>query len=112
MNNTKLINQILKYRDDRDWKQFHSIKDLLIGLNIEVSELQDCFLWKTDKEIESLSNLEEIKDELGDIFILLTFICDTFKIDLEEAVASKLEKNTEKYPVSKSKGSNKKYNKY
>ena len=110
MNNEldNLRERILKFREDRDWKQFHKIKDLLIGLNIEVSELQELFLWKSEEEIEKV-NKSNIENEIADIYIFLTYLCDHFDIDFIEAVLRKINLNNEKYPVEKSKGSNKKY---
>ncbi len=100
---------IIQFRDNRDWKQFHEIKDLLLGLNMEVAELQELFLWKSDIEIEKIDK-EKIENEIADIFIFLTYISKDFDIDLSDAVMKKIKINDEKYPVSKSKGSNKKYN--
>lgn len=105
----ELTNLILEFREQRDWKQFHKIKDLLLGLGIEVSELNELFLWKSEVQIKEIQK-EEIEDEIADIFIFLTYICDEFDIDLVNAVKSKVIKNDQKYPVEKSKGSNKKYN--
>ena len=106
------IDRILKFRNDRDWGQFHTIKDLCLGLNIEVSELQELFLWKDDKEIEATINSkkESIGDELADIFIFLAYLSNDLKIDLNEAINRKIDNNGIKYPIDKSKGSNKKYN--
>jgi NTP pyrophosphatase (non-canonical NTP hydrolase) len=103
-----IAERIIGFRDQRNWKQFHTIKDLLLGLNIEVSELQELVLWKNEKEIQSIEK-EIIQDELADIFIFLTYIADHFDIDLLAAVESKIDKNGTKYPVDKSYGSNKKY---
>jgi len=103
-----IADKIIDFRDQRNWKQFHSIKDLLLGLNIEVSELQELFLWKNDQEINSIDK-EIVQDELADIFIFLTYIAEHFKIDLLTAVEDKIDKNGKKYPVEKSYGSNKKY---
>ncbi|MBW2938106.1 nucleotide pyrophosphohydrolase [Aureisphaera sp. CAU 1614] len=100
---------IIQFREERDWKQFHRIKDLLLGLNIEVAELQELFLWKSDNEIQQIKKAE-IENEIADIFIFLTYICDEFDIDLKTAINKKIELNKKKYPVEKSKGSNKKYN--
>lgn len=106
------VNRIIQFRIERDWAQFHTIKDLCIGLSIEVSELQELFLWKNDDQISEtiISKKESIADELADIFIFLAYISNDLKIDLEKAVNTKIEKNGTKYPVAKSKGSNKKYN--
>jgi NTP pyrophosphatase (non-canonical NTP hydrolase) len=101
---------VIQFREKRDWKQFHKIKDLLLGLNIEVSELQELFLWKKEAEIKEIKK-ERIEDEIADIFIFLSYICDEYEIDLEKVVREKIQKNGRKYPVEKSKGSNKKYNK-
>jgi len=103
-----IAERIIDFRDQRNWKQFHSIKDLLLGLNIEVSELQELVLWKNEKEIQSIDK-EIIQDELADIFIFLTYIAVHFNIDLLSAVDAKIDKNGKKYPVDKSFGSNKKY---
>lgn len=103
-----ITEQIIAFRDQRNWKQFHTIKDLLLGLNIEVSELQELVLWKNEQEISAIDN-EKIQDEMADIFIFLTYIAAHFDIDLMSAVERKLEKNGKKYPVDKSYGSNKKY---
>jgi|TARA_B100000315_G_C14258428_1_gene443000 NTP pyrophosphatase (non-canonical NTP hydrolase) len=108
-----LIDKIIKFREERDWKQFHSLKDLCLGIGIEVAELQELFLWKTDKQIENLikTNKEQLSDELADIFIFLAYLGNDLNINLNEAVLNKIEKNKQKYPVSKSKGSNTKHNK-
>jgi len=105
---TTITEQIIAFRDQRNWKQFHTIKDLLLGLNIEVSELQELVLWKNEHEINSIDK-NKIQDEMADIFIFLTYIAAHFEIDLLSAVERKLEKNGKKYPVDKSYGSNKKY---
>jgi NTP pyrophosphatase (non-canonical NTP hydrolase) len=105
------IDKIIKFRDDRDWKQFHTIKDLCLGLNIEVSELQELFLWKNDDElIKTIKSKKElIEDELADIFIFLTYLSNDLNIDLNDAINRKIDKNGIKYPIEKFKGTNKKY---
>ena len=106
------IDRILKFRNDRDWGQFHTIKDLCLGLNIEVSELQEIFLWKDDKELKKTINTkkESIGDELADIFIFLAYLSNDLNIDLNEVINRKIDENGNKYPIAKSRGSNKKYN--
>jgi|TARA_B110000003_G_C16613748_1_gene520484 NTP pyrophosphatase (non-canonical NTP hydrolase) len=106
------IDRILKFRNDRDWGQFHTIKDLCLGLNIEVSELQEIFLWKDDKELKKTINTkkESIGDELADIFIFLAYLSNDLNIDLNEAINRKIDENGNKYPIAESRGSNKKYN--
>lgn len=104
-----LVNKILEFRDERNWAQFHSLKDLLLGLNIEVGELQEMFLWKSDSEIETVDK-SKVENEIADISIFLIYICKHFDIDLLKAINEKIEINAQKYPVEKSRNSNKKYN--
>ena len=105
----ELQQEIIDFRDERNWKQFHQIKDLLLGLNIEVSELSQLFLWKSSQEIDLIEK-NKIEEELADIFIFLTYISKHFDIELSKVVKEKIELNNRKYPVSKSYNSNKKYN--
>lgn len=109
----QLKNKAIKFRDDRNWKQFHSLKNLLIALNIEVGELQELFLWKSDKDIESqLENevgKQKVKEEIADILIYLIYISEQYNINLLDAVNEKLNINEVKYPVEKSINSSKKY---
>jgi NTP pyrophosphatase (non-canonical NTP hydrolase) len=99
----------INFRDERNWEQFHQIKDLLLGLNIEVAELQELFLWKTAEQ-QAETEKEKIKDEIADIAIFLIYIAKYHDIDLLEAISDKIDKNGFKYPVAKSRDSNKKYN--
>jgi len=105
------IDRIIQFRNDRDWAQFHTVKDLSLGLGIEVAELQEFFLWKNKQELTETINSksESIGDELADIFIFLTYLSNDLGIDLNEAINRKIDKNNTKYPIEKSKGSNKKY---
>lgn len=107
--NQNTIKEILKFRDDRDWKQFHNPKDLAISLSLEASELLENFQWKSSEDaIEQ--NLKNIKDELADVLIYSILLADQMNLDIEEVIQNKLETNKRKYPVEKSFGSNKKYN--
>ena len=104
------INQILKFRDDRDWKQFHNPKDLAISISLEASELLEVFQW-SGADTSSNNKIEEIKEELADVVnycVLMAYACG---LDLDEIVQTKIEKNNEKYPVEKSKGKSDKYDK-
>ena len=107
------INKILEFRKDRDWGQFHSIKDLCLGIGIEVAELQEIFLWKTEGQISEIKKheLEQVGNELADIFIFLTYISNDLGINLNKAIIEKIRLNENKYPVYKSKGCNIKYDK-
>lgn len=103
-----IVDKIIAFRDDRNWDQFQTVKDLLLGLNIEVGELQEIFLWHTEKEE---INIEDVKYELADIFIFLVYISDKYKIDLKQAILEKIEIHNNHYPIKKSKNKNIKYNK-
>ena len=110
-----IIQEIIKFRDKRDWEQFHNLKDLAIGLNIESSELLELFLWKSSDEIDELINNNEynirIKEELADILIFSFLISHKLGVNIEDIILSKLEKNSIKYPIDKSKGKALKYSK-
>ena len=101
-----LINEIKKFRDDRDWEQFHDPKDLAIALSIESNELLEQFLWKSSKA----ANLAKIKEELADVFSYAFLLADKLNLNVEEIILQKIKKNAEKYPIDKSKGIAKKYN--
>ena len=105
----KLLQEVIvRFRDERDWSQFHTIKNLLIALSVECGELQELFVWQVDPP-PALVSTQMVQDELADIFIILSYICRHYDIDLEASVLAKIEQNRNKYPVSKSLGSNRKY---
>lgn len=97
-----------KFRDDRDWNQFHKPKDLAISLSLEASELLENFQWKSSDDAV-MENIENIKDELADVVIYSLLIADQLDMDLGEVIVRKIKKNEEKYPIEKARGSNKKY---
>ena len=104
----KLVEKIIKFRDDRNWSQFHNPKDLAISISLEAAELLELFQWSnSDEAVEN--NYQELQDELADILIYCTLMADKLDIDLDEAVKKKLEKNEKKYPVEKSYNSKEKY---
>jgi NTP pyrophosphatase (non-canonical NTP hydrolase) len=104
----ELEQKVIAFRDERNWEQFHQIKDLLLGLNIEVAELQALHLWKSAEQQKEIP-VEKLSDELADIAIFLIYISRHYRINLLEAISGKVDKNAAKYPVEKSKDSNKKY---
>ncbi len=110
----KLQEAINKFVTDRDWDQFHSVKNLSMALSVECSELVEIFQWMKEENSNSISTdpavMGKVKDEVADIFFYLMRIVDKTGIDLEEAVLAKIKKNEEKYPVEKSRGISKKYN--
>lgn len=102
---TEITNAILKFRDERDWKQFHNAKDLAVALNIEAAELLELFLWKDSIDADP----EKIKEELADILNYSFLIADKYGFDIEKIILEKLKQNEKKYPSDKVKGSAKKY---
>lgn len=110
----KVINEIIKFRNKRDWLQYHDPKSLSQGISIEAAELQEIFLWMTTEDSKTLTDqkLQMAKHEMADIFIFLAYMCNHFNIDLLDAVKKKLKINDMKYPVDKCKGSNRKYDEF
>ena len=102
---TEITKKILAFRDARDWKQFHNLKDLSAGLAIEASELQEVFLWKSAQE----GDPKKIKEELADILSYALIIANEAGLDPIEIIEDKLKVNAQKYPVEKAKGKNTKY---
>lgn len=111
MNLEDLQKKIIAFRDARDWKQFHTPKDLATGLMLEAGEVAEHFLWKSEEEIKEYvkTHKEEIADEMGDVLNYLLIMANDFGIDLAEATDKKINKNAVKYPVEKSKGKHTKY---
>ncbi len=103
--------KIISFRDERDWAQFHDPKNLAEALTIEAGELLENFLWKTTEQSRNLTDeeLKNVKEELADIFIFLTYLSEEYNIDLLKEVERKIAMNAAKYPVDKAKGSSKKY---
>jgi NTP pyrophosphatase (non-canonical NTP hydrolase) len=109
----KLTEEIKKFRDERNWMQFHNHKDMAISLALEAAEVLEHFQWKSSEEIEEYvkTNKEEIGEELADVAIYLFELADNIGVDLEEVVEKKLAKNAKNYPAEKAKGKHTKYNK-
>ncbi len=102
------IDKILKFRDDRDWKQFHNPKDLAISLSLEASELLEIFQW-SGNDLVCSEKKDKIAEELADVVIYCVHMADACNLDLDEIVQKKLAVNNEKYPVNKAKGKSDKY---
>jgi len=104
---------VKKFCEDRDWDKYHSPKNLAIGIVTEASELLEIFRWKSEEDSYNLlkdsKKLEEIKHELADVFYFVLRFAQKYEIDLTNALIEKLEINEERYPIEKSKGSDKKY---
>jgi len=109
----ELLAQVLAFRDERDWKQFHTLRNLIVSTSIEAGELLETVQWKTDAQIDAQladpAQLTHLKHECADVFIYLLLVAHTAGIDLVEAAAGKLKLNAQRYPVEKAKGSATKY---
>ena len=106
MTETKeLIEALIKFRNERDWEQFHNPKDLALAINIEAGELLELFLWKNAKDADK----EKVKEELADIFAFAFLLAEKYDFDVRQIVLDKIKQNGEKYPVSKARGTAKKY---
>ncbi|PDM40468.1 MULTISPECIES: nucleotide pyrophosphohydrolase [unclassified Geobacillus] len=103
-----LQQKIIEFRDARNWKQFHTPKDLAISLSLEAGELLENFQWKSSEEAIK-TNLENIKDEIADVVIYALLLSHELGIDVEKAIIDKMKKNEQKYPIEKAFGSKKKY---
>jgi len=113
MDLASLTQALLHFRDERNWAQFHSLRNLIVSLNLEAAELLELTQWKSDAEMAHLTDdakvHEALRDECADVLLYLLLIADRAGIDLEDAARRKLEKNAAKYPVDKSYGSSRKY---
>ena len=102
------IQRVIRFRDDRDWRQFHTPKDLAISLSLEAAELLEVFQW-SGKDLECLDKLDRIREELADVLSYCVLMADVCGLDLDEILNAKVDKNAAKYPVEKARGSAAKY---
>lgn len=105
MNLDELKKRIRRFNLDRDWDQFHSPENLAKSISIEAGELLECFQWGEEY------NIEDITDEMADVFVYLLDLSNKLGVDLLEVTNNKMSKNEKKYPIEKAKGNAKKYNK-
>lgn len=106
MSNWKELQEaLIKFRNERDWEQFHNPKDLALALSIEAAELNELFLWKKAED----ANQEKIKEELADVLAYAILLAEKYNLDINEIVLNKIKRNGEKYPVEKARGTAKKY---
>lgn len=106
-----LTDKIIKFRDERDWKQFHNPKDVAISLSLEAGEVLEHFQWKSEKEIKEyiVGHKDHIGEELADVLYWVLLFSYDLNIDVSDALEKKIKTNEQKYPVEKAKGSHKKY---
>jgi NTP pyrophosphatase (non-canonical NTP hydrolase) len=104
----EVIKKLTKFRDERDWEQFHNSKDLALAISIEAAELNELFLWKTAEESEKV-DLKRLKEELADILSYAFLLAEKHGLNPFVIIAEKIKINAEKYPVEKAKGTATKY---
>ena len=102
------IRRVLKFRDDRDWRQFHNPKDLAISMSLEAAELLEIFQW-SGTELECSDKLDQVREELADVLSYCILMADVCGLDLDEIMNAKVDRNEAKYPVELARGSAAKY---
>jgi len=107
-----LLNRLIRFRDERDWAQFHTAKNLAISISLEAAELLEHFQWTTENEDLSQEKIDSLSEEIADILIYLLLISHKLDIDPIEAAGNKIQKNEKKYPAELVRGKNQKYDEY
>lgn len=102
----EITDELLKFRNERDWEQFHNPKDLALAINVEAGELLELFLWKNADDAKK----EKVKEELADVLAFAFLLAEKYGFDVKDIVLEKIQSNGKKYPVDKAKGTAKKYN--
>lgn len=105
---SEILGALLKFRDERDWAQFHNPKDLALAVSVEAAELLELYLWKNHEEADR----DKVKDEIADILAFTFLLAEKYGFDVKQILLEKIEKNKLKYPVEKVRGSAKKYTEY
>ena len=109
----ELTKRLLEFRDARDWRQFHSLKDLILSLNLEASELLELAQWKPEASFEAEAQTEPMRqrlaEECADVLLYLLLVAERSGIDLQAVAAEKIAANAIKYPVNKARGTATKY---
>lgn len=100
-----ITQNLLRFRNERDWEQFHNAKDLALALSIEANELLELFLWKKAEEADPA----RVREELADVLAYAFLLADKYGFDVKEMVLDKIAQNEQKYPVDKAKGNARKY---
>ena len=110
---SRLQDEIIKFRDKRNWKQFHNPKDVALSLVLEAAELMEHFQWKSWTEISAYlkDHKHEVAEELADVLYWVLLMSRDLDIDIARALLTKIKKNQSKYPIRKAKGRHTKYNK-
>lgn len=97
--NQEIIDLINKFREERDWNQYHNPKDLSLSLSLEAAELLENFQWlSSDEAVEK--NRENIAEELADVFIYGIQLAEEMGFDIEKLIREKVKKNGMKYSIN------------
>jgi NTP pyrophosphatase (non-canonical NTP hydrolase) len=99
----EIFSRVRKFREDRDWDQFHTPENLAKSISIEAGELLEHFQWNSDY------NKKEVSEELADVMVYCIHMADAMGVDIKEIILNKMDKNEKKYPIDKAKGNSKKY---
>lgn len=102
----QIMDALIRFRNERDWEQFHNPKDLALAINVEAGELLELFLWKKPEDADR----DKIREELADVFAFGFLLAEKYGFDIKEIVLDKICKNSINYPVHKAKGTARKYN--
>ena len=105
------IARVVKFRDERNWRQFHTPKDLAISMSLEAAELLELFQW-SGTDLECREKLSLLREELADVLSYCILLADVCGLDLDEIMNEKVTKNEAKYPVEKAWGSAAKYTQF
>lgn len=105
--NSPALRSLIAFRDERDWKQFHTPENLAKSIAIEAAELLECFQWGPEA-----TNRDHVLEELADVLAYAYLLANEIGVDPEEILATKIAKNGEKYPVAKARGNAKKYTEF
>ena len=105
---SSLTTRLVKFRDERDWAQFHDSKNLASAISIEAAELNELFLWKNTEHSETVDHVR-LKEELADVMAYTLLLAEKHGIDMKEAVLEKIAKNAAKYPIEMARGKSTKY---
>ncbi len=103
------VETVLKFTEERNWKQFHNPKDLAISLSLEASELLEIFQWSAE-DLVCEEKIDKIKEELADVLNYCILMADAYNLDMDEIITAKVKHNAEKYPVELSRDNKAKYN--
>lgn len=106
--NKDTLARIRKFRDDRDWRQFHNPKDIAISISLEANELLEVFQWSAD-DLYCNDKKVQMEEELADVLVYCVHMADAMGVDIDDIINRKMNKNEVKYPVDKAKGTAKKY---